>query len=186
MKGYSNYQKGTPTADAERLPIGGYVLKIMKGEEITYSNGGRGLKLSFDIVEGEQKDFFKKNYANQIEPKKWKGTIVISVPDNNTEEKYRKAFENRIACITDSNPGYEWDWDETKLKGKLVGGVFGNQEYEYNGSKGFFTKCMGLRTVSAIREGRFRTPADRLLENKNPASEFYPISEGIEDDDLPF
>ena len=187
MRAYSNYQKGTPTSDSERLPVGGYILKILKAEEVTYSNGGRGLKLSFDIAEGEHKDFYKNNYNNQIEPKKWKGVYNFSVPDENSEEKYRRAFENRIACITESNPGYEWDFDETKLKGKLVGAVFGNQEYEMNGNTGFFTKCFGLRTVSAIREGRFRVPADRLLDKKEamPAG-FYPVSEGITDDDLPF
>lgn len=186
MKGYSNYQNGTPTADTERLPIGGYVLKIMKAEEIIYSNGGRGLKLSFDIAEGEYKDFYKNNYSNQIEPKKWKGIYSFSVPDESTEEKYRRAFENRIACITDSNLGYEWDWDETKLKGKLVGAVFGNQEYDYNGSTGFFTKCFGLRTVSAIRENRFKVPVDRLLDKKDNTEGFYPVSEDIKDEDMPF
>lgn len=183
MKAYSNYTKGTPTQDAERLPAGGYVIKILKAEEVTYQNGGTGLKLNFDIVEGDHKDFYKKNYANQIEPKKWKGAYSFSVPDNSTEEKFRRAFENRIACITDSNPGYEWDFDETKLKDKIVGAVFGNQEYEYNGNKGWFTKCMGLRTVSAIREERFKVPADRPLK-KDDDMDF--TTDNSDSDDLPF
>ena len=184
MKGYSSYKKGTPTQDAERLPAGGYILKILKGEEVTYNNGDRGLKLSFDIAEGDYKDFYKKNYAAQMEPKKWKGTYFLSVPSGNEEEKYRRIFENRIACITESNPGYEWDWDETKLKNKLVGAVFGNQEYDFAGMTGFFTKCFGLRTVSAIRENRFKIPADRLL-NKEPENTFG-FSEDVSDEDVPF
>lgn len=187
MKAYSNYTKGTPVQDAERLPAGGYILKILKAEEVTYSNGGRGLKLNFDIAEGDQKDFYKKNYAGQTEPKKWKGVYSFGIPDENTEEKYRKAFENRIACITDSNPGYEWDWNEDSLKNKLVGAVFGNQEWEYDSKNGWFTKCFGLRTVSAIKEGRFKVPADRPLQNQSNSSEsFTPIGESLSDEDIPF
>ena len=126
----------------------------------------------------------------QIEPKKWKGVYSFSVPGENTEEKYRKAFENRIACITESNSGYEWDWNEAGLKNKLVGAVFGSQEYDFNGSHGFFTKCFGLRTVQAIREGRFKIPPDRLLNQETKSfsgdGSFMPVDDKAQDDDLPF
>ena len=189
MKPYSNYQKGTPTQDAEKLPAGGYVIKILKAEEAVYPGGGSSLKLSFDIAEGEYKDFYKKNYDMQMEPKKWKGIYSFSIPNERTEERYRKAFESRIACITESNPGYEWDWNEAGLKNKTVGAVFGNQEYDFNGSHGFFTKCFGLREAQAIREGRFKTPKDRLLQQERKEygdGNFMPVNDSAEDDDMPF
>ena len=39
MKAYNGYKKGTPTQEKEKLPVGGYVLKIMDAEEVTYQWG---------------------------------------------------------------------------------------------------------------------------------------------------
>ena len=44
----------------ERLPKGNYVCKILNVEEVTYKNGKRGIKISFDIAEGDYKDFYIK------------------------------------------------------------------------------------------------------------------------------
>lgn len=41
--------------------------------------------------------------------------------------------------IESSNQGYKWDWNESSLRGKLFGGVFGEKEYEIDGNTGFFT-----------------------------------------------
>lgn len=189
MKAYTGYEKGKATAEAERLPIGGYILKILKAEEITY-DWGRKLKLSFDIADGDFKDFYKQNYNGQEEPKKWKGTLMLTVPngdDSEKDQKRKKYFESQIACIEESNKGYEWDWNEEKLKGKLVGAVFGNQEYDFDGKSGFFTKCFGLRTVDAIKGGHFKIPKDRLLDKTTQSEDgFYPTKPGEDDEDAPF
>jgi len=192
VRAYNGYKKGTPTQDAERLPADGYVIRIMKAEEVTYQNGDTGLKLYFDIDEGKYKGFYGKNYASQGEPKKWKGTYSFSTPNDDAEEKYKHTFENRIACITESNPNYEWDFNENTLEDKVVGAVFCNQEYDFDGKKGFFTKCVGLRTASAIRENKYKIPADRFLDNSN--NNAFPIGGSDENftvsnedsDDLPF
>ena len=49
MRAYNGYRKGTPTQEREKLPIGGYVIKIMDAEEVTYT-WGSVLKISFDIL----------------------------------------------------------------------------------------------------------------------------------------
>lgn len=184
MRQYSGYKKGTPTQEREKLPVGGYVLKILNAEEVTFQNGGTGLKISFDIAEGEYKDFYKRNYAAQQEPKKWKGNRQLGVPSDSDEDGRKDYFANQMACIEASNPGYEWDWDETKLKGKLVGAVFGEKEYDYNGSNGFFTTCRGFRTVDAIRAGKFKVPAPILLQRT--ATEGFAPAADADDSDIPF
>ncbi|MCC8101184.1 MAG: hypothetical protein LIP11_02640, partial [Clostridiales bacterium] len=62
-----------------------------------------------------------------------------------------------------------WDWDENKLKGKLIGALFNNKEYDFNGRHGFFTNCHSLVAVERIRSGKFTIPDDTLL-NQNSGS----------------
>lgn len=187
MRAYSGYRKGTPTQEKEKLPSGGYVLKILDAEEVNYQ-WGSVLKISFDIAEGEQKDFYKKDYRSQQEPKKWKGTRQLTIPADGDEDRNKDYFANQIACIEASNPGYEFDFDEKKLKGKLVGAVFAEKEYEFDGKHGFFVTCRGFRTVDAIRGGKFKVP-DRLLLKKISGSSvegFYPMDNSADDEDSPF
>lgn len=184
MKAYTGYKKGTPTQEKEKLPVGGYVLKILNAEEVKFQNGGSGLKISFDIAEGEYKDFYAKNYKSQQEPKKWKGNRQLGVPMDSDDDSKKDYFANQMACIEASNPGYEWDWDETKLKGKFVGAVFGEKEWEMNGNSGYFTTCRGFRTVDAIKAGKYKVPAPILLQRE--ATEGFASAPDVDDSDIPF
>ena len=187
MRAYSGYKKGTPTQEREKLPVGGYVLKIMDAEEVNYT-WGTVLKISFDIAEGEYKDFFANDYRSQQEPKKWKGVRQITVPTDGDEDKNKDYFANQMANIEASNAGYEWDWNEKALKGKFVGAVFGEKEYEFNGNHGFFVTCRGFRTVDAIRAGKFKVPTRLMLNRAQNGSQdgFYPVDDSADDSDLPF
>ncbi len=187
MRAYSSYKKGTPTQEREKLPVGGYVIQIKDAEEVSYQ-WGSALKISFDILEGDYRDFYAKDYRSQQEPKKWKGVRQLTIPKDGDEEKSRDYFENQIACIEASNPGYDFDFDERKLKGKIVGAVFGEKEYDFNGNHGFFVTCRGFRTVDAIRAGKFKLPEKLMLKKAAdaPQSGFYPMDENAVDEDLPF
>ncbi len=138
MKKFNSYDNVEVIKAQEALPIGGYVLKIMDAKEVTYT-WGSVLVLSFDIAEGEHKDFYANNYrAQQQENKKWKGTFRMNVPgEDGTEQDVWTArkFKTNMHAIEDSNPGYAWNWDEKSLKGKLVGAVFNNKEYEVDGRR---------------------------------------------------
>ena len=63
MKQFSGYKAEAPVRK-EKLPAGGYVAKIMDAREVEYS-WGSVLLISFDIAEGEHKDFFKNDYRSQ-------------------------------------------------------------------------------------------------------------------------
>lgn len=187
MRRYNGYKKGTPTQEREKLPVGGYVLKILDAEEIEYG-WGSVLKISFDIAEGERKDFFRLDYISQQEPKKWRGTRSLTIPADTDDEGRKDYFSSQVACIEASNPGFVFDFDEKALKGKLVGAVFGEKEYDFDGKHGFFVACRGFRTADAIREGRFKIPQPLMLEKKGGGAPdgFLPISEEDDDSDLPF
>lgn len=197
MKKLNGYESAQAYSDTERLPVGGYVLKIM---DVKYQTNDWGdvILLSFDIAEGEQKDFFSANWKVQTgEDKKWKGTYRIRVPKDDGSEQDNwtmRRFKTIIGAFEDSNSGYHWGWDEQTLKGKLIGALFNNKEYEFNGRHGFFTNCHSLITVEKIRSGKFEIPADTLLKNngqqsggygKPDADGFMNIPDGI-DEKLPF
>ena len=197
MKKLNGYEKAQAYSDTERLPVGGYVLKIM---DVKYQENDWGdvILLSFDIAEGEHKDFFAANYKSQTgEDKKWKGTYRLRVPKDDGSEQDNwtmRRFKTVLGALEDSNSGYHWNWDEQTIKGKLIGALFNNKEYEFNGRHGFFTNCHSLVTVEKIRSGKFEIPADTLLKRNNQQSNGYgnPDSDGFMnipdgvDEELPF
>lgn len=194
MKKLNGYEKAATYASAERLPVGGYVLKIM---DVKYQENEWGdvIVLSFDIEEGEQKGFFMENWKSQTgEDKKWKGTYRMRVPadDGSEQDEWKmRRFKTDITNFEESNPGYHWNWDEQTLKGKLIGALFNNKEYEVNGRHGFFTNCHSLVTTEKIRSGKFEIPADTLLQRESKpqgkpvGNGFMTIPDGV-DEELPF
>lgn len=179
------------TSSTAPLPAGGYVAKILNAEVKEYT-WGDVMILSFDVAEGEYKDFFAEQYrANTNEDKKWKGNFRLNVPNESNQyfENQKKTFGNAIWAIEESNNGYHWAWDESTLKGKMVGVLYRNYEYDIDGRTGWSTECCTLVSVDDIRSGNFRMPKDKPLKNKatNTAQSNLPKFEPVEDfDDLPF
>ena len=192
-----NGAKAAKFSNREPLPRGAYVLQIV-GAKVESYDWGQKLVLAVDVHEGEYKSFFDNDFKNNTnEDRKWRGTYRINVPNEGSQyfASHRKSFNNLIACLEESNSGYHWDWDETKLKGKLLGGLWRNQEWEKDGRTGWTTKCCSVTDIASIREGNFKLPEDKPLANK-PAENngfFAAVKnsgvetfESLDDDDLPF
>lgn len=198
MKKLNGYAEAQTYTDQERLPAGGYILKIMN-VEYKENDWGDVILLSFDIEEGEYKGYFADNWKAQTgEDKKWKGTYRLRVPKDDGSEQdiwTLRRFKTIMTNFEESNSTFHWDWDEQKLKGKRIGALFNNKEYDFNGRHGFFTNCHSLVTVEKIRSGKFEIPADTLLKRDDsngypagstPAGDgFMNIPDGI-DNELPF
>ena len=190
IRSYNGF-KAERTATKEILPAGGYVAKIMDASVIKY-DWGEVLKIDFDIAEGEYKGFFTNDYrTNTSDNKKWRGNYRINIPNENNQyfDSQRKSFNNLIACLEETNAGYHFDWDEAKLKGKGIGVLFRNKEWEYNGSTGWTTECCAVTTAKDIREGNFKMPKDKPLKAKAANSGAYSETAfaPVDDDaDLPF
>lgn len=197
IKKPNGYDDAPVYGNNEKLSLGGHICKIKTARVDNYEWGGV-LILAYDIAEGSQYDgFYERNYRLQQENKKWKGTYRVTIPpENPTDEKSVKTvsiFKTAMTAIEESNPGYKWNWDESSLKGKLFGGVFGRKEYDFNNRHGFYVECRYIRTVEEVKNG-VDVPEDKLLNTSNnspsSASHTNGSSENFEsiptDDDLPF
>lgn len=176
----------------EALPKNGYVIRILRAEENPNKDGnGSHIKIAFDIAEGEYKDFYKKLFdGNTNEDKKWPydGTFTISVPADDSPQWLINNFGTFVAALEDSNPGYTFDWDETKWKGLVVGSLFRNEQSEYNGNIYDHVRPYWFREASAIRSGKFgRLPKDKLINKpvSNTDNGFMDVPAGS-DDEFPF
>lgn len=195
MRKLNGYDKAKAYTESERLPVGGYVCKILNVEyqandRLGYSDQ---IVLSFDIAEGDYKGFYMDNYKSQdSEDKKWKGTYRIYVPKDDGSEKdgwTMRKFKTDMVAFELSNENYAWDWNEQSLKGKLVGIVFQNKEYSYNGKTGFFTSAHHLASVEQIHSGKFKIPADKLLDKPSSSSggaDWMNVPDNVDSDELPF
>lgn len=196
MKPITGYEKAKIYIDQEKLPAGGQVIGILDSEVVTYKKDTPDefsvLILKIDISEGDFKNYYTEQYKNsQLEDKKYKGNFRMNIPKGDGSEKDEWALrrlKTNIAAIEDSNPGFHWDWDEKKLKGKKVGMIFQDKEWEFNGKVGFTAMPYCLKSVENIRGGKFKLPAPKMLNGA--ASSSSASSAGfteIEDDgDLPF
>ena len=181
------------TGGVPQLPKGGYIAKILDCKEES-KNGHSWLAFSFDIAEGEHKGHFAEQYrANTNENKKWRGTYNAFIPDEASQyyDENLNKFKTMVANIEESNPGYHWDWDETKLKGKLIGVIFGEKEFlTQNNDVVIVTECRGIRSVDCIKNGKFKMPALKTLSGTPSVSTANTSSNGFtavdDDDDLPF
>jgi hypothetical protein len=191
MKPFSGYKAERQTA-REQLPVGAYVAKILAAEVVEY-DWGDVLLISFDIIEGEYKDFFANDYKAQTqEDKKWRGTYRLNVPKDDGSEKdgwTKNTFNGAMYAVEQSNPGYHWDWNEAGLKGKLVGVNYREFDWEMEGRTGTSTECGRLETIDDVRSGKCKELKKRELKNKSkPATattSFADYASG-DDDDLPF
>ena len=198
MRRLNGYQSAKAYTDNERLPVGGYILKIL---DVKYQENSWGdvILLSFDIAEGEQAGFFKQNWSCQTgEDKKWKGVYRLRVPKDDGSEQdtwTMRRFKTVITNFEESNKGYHWNWEEQTLNGLSIGALFNNKEYEVDGRRGFFTNCHSLVNTEKIRSGKFEIPADTLLKTGisqnygTPSSVgdgFMNIPDDVNDEALPF
>ena len=194
IKKFGDYATTQSYADYERLPKGGYVLKILNVETCEGRNGGEYLKIACDIEGGDYHHFYQKEYkAQQSEDKKWHCNYLLNIPkDDGTEQDgwTKRRFKTFTEALEESNPGYHFDWDEQKFKGKLIGGLFNEREYETtNGQIRRATNLAQVCTVEKIQSGDFKIPEDKLLAKSAPpltdSSGFMSIPDDA-DDDMPF
>lgn len=194
IKKFSDYEQTKGYGDYEKLPKGGYVL-VIKAAQLMQNSMGEYIKVSADIYEGEFMQFFTREYKNQqTEDRKWHCNYLLNVPKDDGSEQdgwTKRKFKTFTEALEDSNEGYHFDWDEQKFKGKLIGGLFNEREYEgRDGSVRRATNWGGVCAVSRIREGNYKLPADKLLNKGSaaaPASSdsFMSIPDG-DDEELPF
>lgn len=169
--------------DFRGLPIGAYEC-VIKDARVNHNeqSGKDTFKVSVDIASGEYKDYFQKMYeADTRIDRKWNNNAVRYLAFSGDNVAYFKGF---ITTIENSNVGYTWDWDETKLKGKKVCGVFQYEEYEkQDGTKGVKVRLSKFRSLEKMKDIEV-SDSVRLLNGSYMTIDDY--NERKEEDNDPF
>lgn len=179
----------------EPLAPGGYVCRIAGVEETVSSTGKDMVKVALDIAEGEETGRFAEAYKNDArEGKKWPNEGVAWLLAKDNEGRTHGKFKQFVDCVAASNPGFGVAWGSgfcACFRGKLVGAVFGREQYEgRDGKARWATKPQYFKPAEDIRGGNYRLPEDRPLDGQGRGSGQTPgIPEGfraISDEDIPF
>lgn len=151
--------------ECRKLTPGGYVCRIMKAEDVPLDPAtGKGayLRLEVDITEGDFAGYFGAQF--QLFGK-WHGVLIRSY-----KEQVLGLFKGFVKAVEESNPGYHWQWNEATLTGKLIGIVFGEEEFinrQY--LPAVSVKPRMVRSVQAIRAGDFTIPVIKKLKTEQAA-----------------
>ena len=183
--------------DFRGLPIGAYECVIMDARVNHNEQSGKDtFKVSVDIASGEFKDYFRKMYENDTRiDRKWNNNAVKYLSYTGDNVAFFKGF---IKTIENSNIGYIWDWDETKLKGKKVCGVFQYEEYEkQDGTKGIKVRLTKFRSLGKLKDievsdsvkmldGSYVDYEEYTKSSADKAKDLFGSSVEISSDSLPF
>ncbi len=190
----AGYDEATAAGEFQPLPPGGYVCRISKAELGETQSGKPKLVIEVDIEEGAYKGYFRKQFDNDTrQNKKW-GAKIDQLIDNPSSLPF---FKGLITAIENSNAGYKFfngnAADEKSLVGKLVGCVFGREQYVKQDGSGtaFATKIFQVRSIEVIRKG-VEPPVDKLLDEKAlqvygvQQHQYAVVAQTLDDEDLPF
>lgn len=174
----------------ERIELGGHKLVIKKVEGITTSTGIPQLKISFDTTaQDKQPKFYENAYRNDTRsPKKWSGETRLFL--ENRDGTTNRQFKTFCTAVKDSNAGFNIKWADgdfgEQFRNKLVGGVFGLEEYlDQQNDKREIHKLFWFRKIDGIE--KVEAPKPRLLsEEERLQSKFDPVDSFLDDDELPF
>lgn len=188
MKPIQGYDLVNEAGEFKRLPAGIYGVKITGVKDVPENEY---LEITCDITKGEFKDYFKTLMQA--------GKADQSRSIRSYKEKALPFFKAFITAVEKTNPGYHWDWDETKLVGKNVMAVFAEEEYlDADGNVKTSIKLYDFRSLQAYQEGKIQVPPlkklpqqESLVQNAvplqdEPAKDTADISNFISDDELPF
>lgn len=161
----------------KELPKGAYVCKILDVERGTVFGSKDGLRISFDIAEGEYKDYYLEQYKNsQNEDKRWSydARYDLEIPDDDSDERTWKSWNKFWTVIEDSNNGFVFDFDKEDYKtlnNKTFGGLFYISQSESKGNIYNHTKIGWVACSQDIRDGKItKLPKDKLIETAAPVS----------------
>lgn len=191
---FNDYEKVQAFGERRFLPKGAYVLKIMGTKMATSKNGNQYIRVSCDIADGEYMGYYTADYRSQtgdINSKKWRCYTDVYVPKNDGTEQdatTKRRFKTFVTCLEHSNEGYEFDWDESKWRGLLIGGLFNQKQYKKaDGTKSMYTQLKYTCSVDRVIAHDYRLPEDEFLEEEEVAvtQMFEELNDGDEET-LPF
>ena len=171
---YQGFKAQERKAFTELPPAGCYVAEI-KGVRVdkSYDKTHDTIVCLVDIIEGEYKNRYLEVYNEQKEKfqdVKSKGVFTLVVPNEGDEPWRIRQFENNMWCIQESNPGFEWKWEEQDLKGKKIGINVRNHLYIYKDQERSSTEIARFERVADVKAGKCKAAPDRDTRKKEGSS----------------
>lgn len=159
MKRIENWENIQESTSFKRLTPNGYIVKLLNIED---HPDNEYLKIYFDIVKGDDKGYFKKQYDGDTrKERKWPnaGTFIRSYKDSAAS-----MFKGFINAIEKSNKGYQWNFDEKTLVNKVVGLIIADEQYQnQKGQVRVRNYVAAVRSVETIEKGEYEIPALKEL-----------------------
>lgn len=159
MKRINNWENIQESTSFKRLTPNGYIAKLLNIEDYPEKEY---LKIYFDIVKGDDKGYFKKQYDGDTrKERKWPnaGTFIRSYKDSAAS-----MFKGFINAIEKSNKGYQWNFDEKTLVNKVVGLIIADEQYQnQKGQVRVRNYVAAVRSVETIEKGEYEIPALKEL-----------------------
>ena len=181
MKPIKGYNDAKASADFERLPAGGYLLRITKVTDEDAPDK-QYLRIVYDIADGPE----ACRYAKEDPKNDFRHSFIRSYKD--TALGMLKAFLQAVDETNGTKLGetVETGLDEQRLVGLYVGAVLAYEEYEANdGNVKERIYLKSIKTAAQIREGDYKVPELKKLKAQTAAT----IPEGftaLNDADMPF
>ena len=187
MERLNGWENANSFGDFKSLKAGTYKCIIKGVEELISTNAKKFVKISFDIAEGEFKNYFTDKYMNDTRTeKKWSGIWNLFLEGYEPGSVNTK-FKGFITSIEKSNLGFIWDWNEQKLTNQVVGIVFRDEEFKADdGSIKSSAKPFYAVPVSDI--ATVKVPEPKLLNGQlgSASMDFNNYPDTLQGDDLPF
>ena len=161
---YSGMKAEESKGRNNQLPAGAYVCQVLDAR-IEGKEPDQRLAVLFEIAEGPYKGWYMRKYEaqkeNNTDPSRkitYKGKILLRIPNPDNKmarypESDMRKFNDMIAKFQNGNPTTDFygddGFDETKLKGKFIGVIVIDDEY--NGFQ--FTKADEFANIDDVRNG---------------------------------
>ena len=184
---YQGYEAKKSGGFIELPPVGAYIGTILNVKvEPSYDKSHDQIVLMLDITEGEYAGRFMEQYNDTKErfpETKYKGVLRITVPEETDGDDLawiKTVFEGNLWAIEQSNPGYAWDWDEKKLKGKKVGFSIRERYYTYDHKDRTAIEIGKLESIEEIKAGKVKPMKARDTRKKDDTEGGNSSSEGTD------
>lgn len=197
MQKPNNYAETQAQGEWTPVELGGHKMVIKQVNEKKTSDGRDQIVVLFDFTaDDSQPNYFMDSFnADTRQDKKWSNQATQYITTTDQDGKCSKSFKTFCTCVENSNLGYEcWkgnDFDFAGIKGKKIGGVFGEQMDFYNGREVKKRVLRWFCSMDKVAEAKIpdisETKAYKERQNCSSASsnDFMNLPDGI-DEELPF
>ena len=134
--GWDGAKSARDGGGAKDVPPGCHVCVITDVSHGPSKAGNERLALELDIAEGPHEGHYEKQ-GGKRRPMYFQ--LTGRTKEGKTDEKSLARFKALVETIEESNPGFKWDWEPSKLMGLLAAFLFEEVEEEYNGKT--YTRC---------------------------------------------